>query len=283
MKSVFRNVHFTVTCTRKFFLHRVMNYQTLLNVQPIFSNIIGQIPFHEGFARMVMEDCIRQQCPKTFPTRDDMDYTPKRAREPIAEEFFIGSPNKCESLVTEKAPSTPRTFIEKGLPGILHRKGRERSRRRLYAEHKHRAELAVKHEKEMENLRLRLEESTRFCRDARTHLEREADFIERKERMQRKALELRKQREEDEVKACTFRPAKANPVPLSNRSSKPKSTERRLCRQPLTTPCKSRKPNPKKCETPSTREDSTADESDSSSTPTICWVRPTLSFAAPTN
>jgi len=203
--------------------------------------------------------------------------TPRGGNPKGVEEFFIGSPNKRASLHTEKAPSSPRTLILKGPSGPLHAKGRERSRRRLFAQHRRAAELNAQHEKEMQELRSRLEESTRCCRDSRTHLERETAHLERRERLHRKGLELRQQREEEELKFCTFKPAKPSPVPATNTPAFPKTNERRLCRQrPEHTAIARRRGDTK---TNQVAEESTTDESNTSSVATIRWVRPTLSFA----
>lgn len=258
--------------------------KTLFNVKPLFTNIMGKIPLHEGFVKSVLEECRQQQNLKDKLPSLKLSNPERENAKPV-EEFFIGSPNKRASLLTEKAPSSPRTLILKGPSGTLHAKGRERSRRRLFAQHRRAAELDAKHEKEMQEFRLRLEESTRLCRDLRTHLEREADHLERRDRAYRKGLELRKEREERELKLCTFKPIKPTPVPASNKPINPRTEERRLCRQKRDQITSHRKP--KSSRTTKVQEhvieDSTTDESNTSSARTICWVRPTLSFSAAAN
>lgn len=247
------------------------------NCKSLFTNFLGSIPIHEGFMKSVLDECIQKQIKETanpFPNT----MNPTRIDTKPVEEFFIGSPNKRASLHTEKAPSSPRTFILKGPSGNLHTKGRERSRRRLYAQHRRAAELDAKHEKEMKEFHVRLEESTRCCRDLRSHLEREADYLERRERMHRQGLELRKAREDQEIRHCTFKPTKPTPVPASNKPTSPKTKEHRLCRQLKAPTPTGRKPKCPKKE--KVIDESTTDESNTSSVATIRWVRPTLSFAA---
>lgn len=261
-----------------------MNFvKPIFNVRPFPTNILRDIPLHDGFVRLVIQESIRERIQNQTPNPQINDLTPRKGNQKPIQEFFIGSPNERPSLQTEKAPSSPRTVIISGPRESLFREGRERQLRRLYAQKKRDSELADNRETEMREFRKRLDESTRCCRDDRSHLEREADFIERRERRHRKGLELRKQRDDEELKLCTFKPAKAAPVPASNRPCKPKTTERRLCRQKqnpiigknLT---KSKQPTLKPHD-----DESTTDESNTSSTATIRWVRPTPSFAAGAN
>ena len=259
-----------------------MNFvKPIFNVKPFPTNILRDIPIHEGFVRLVIQESIRERIQNQSSDLSMDGATPRKGDQKPIEQFFIGSPNERPSIKTEKAPSSPRTIIISGPQQCLHREGRERHMRRLHAQKKRESELAVKHAKEIQEFRKRLDESTRCCRDDRSHLEREADFVERRERRRRKGLELLQQRENDEFKLCTFKPMKALPVPASNRTCQPKTCERRLCRLRKNPPRQHSLKTNKPLEPIKPREDdSTTDESNTSSTATIRWVRPTLSFAA---